>query len=50
MKIDEDVKMLEDAYVPKHIIFLEDLPTTGTGKIDRKATIKLSVPLIENIK
>ncbi|CAC5394926.1 unnamed protein product [Mytilus coruscus] len=50
MKIDEDVKMLEDAYVPKHIIFLEDLPTTGTGKTDRKATIKLSVPLIENIK
>ncbi|XP_052065957.1 uncharacterized protein LOC127705667 [Mytilus californianus] len=50
IKIDEDVKMLEDAYVPKHIIFLEDLPTTGTGKIDRKAIIKLSVPLIENIK
>ncbi|XP_061171920.1 3-[(3aS,4S,7aS)-7a-methyl-1,5-dioxo-octahydro-1H-inden-4-yl]propanoyl:CoA ligase-like [Saccostrea echinata] len=49
MNTDEEAVFLENIYVPKYIVFHRiGLPKTQTGKIDRSATRRLSIPLINN--
>lgn len=44
--ISEEAKFTENVYVPRHIVFLEDLPRTSTGKSDRKAVKNVCLPMI----
>lgn len=44
LKLSEDAKLLEYIYVPKHILFYDNLPKTATGKNDRLKTRDMSLP------
>lgn len=44
LNITEDAKFTENVYVPRHIVFLNDLPRTSTGKSDRKAVKNMCLP------
>lgn len=48
LKFSEDAKFLQYIYVPKHILFLDNLPKTATGKNDRMKTREISLPHLKD--
>lgn len=46
LNITEEAKFTENVYVPRHIVFLDDLPRTSTGKSDRRAVKNMCLPKI----
>ncbi|XP_062567804.1 medium-chain acyl-CoA ligase ACSF2, mitochondrial-like [Saccostrea cucullata] len=51
INIDDEAVFIENIYVPKYIIFHKmDFPKTQTGKVDRSATKKISIPHQDNLK
>lgn len=46
LNITEEGKFTENVYVPRHIVFLNNIPRTSTGKSDRKAVKNVCLPVI----
>ncbi|XP_061193153.1 uncharacterized protein LOC133201354 [Saccostrea echinata] len=47
LNISEEARFMEQIYVPKYMVFHEELPKTPTGKSDRKMTKSVSLPFIK---
>ena len=46
LQFSQEAKFLESIYVPKHIVFLKELPKTPNGKSDRSKSRDISLPYI----